>query len=97
MAEPIYLRSKHGSLTQACDEDTRYWIFDDSPEPVGLTCHLKADGYYTRMSALEWETEQAVQRANRGAIDDGTIAFWDAVLRRHAQESLAYGRFEKPT
>jgi hypothetical protein len=39
----IYLQSTTDErwVKIACDEDTKYWIFDDSCEPVGLTCEAK--------------------------------------------------------
>lgn len=86
----ILLKSKEGHLREACDEDTRYWIFDDSCEPVGLVCELKADGYYERISELEWETERVKKRANRGEFDDLTIAFLNTQLLERVVRSSPF-------
>lgn len=47
----------------ACDEDTRYYLFDDSAEPVGLTAEDKTD----------WEpiTREAYQSRARSVCTTG--------------------------
>ena len=96
MADPIYLRSQDGYVTQACDEDTRYWIFDDSPEPVGLTCELKATSGYERITKEEWDVERANQQAAMQEVPDTLVAYLDYVLLERALQPSTLARFLKP-
>ena len=73
----IYLR--HGtSRTQyrvACDEDTKYYIFDDACEPVGLTAERKQD--WEPISAQEFA---ARPRPASSAMTDLTAAYFNQRL-----------------
>src|SRR3990167_5150040 len=80
--DKIYVRS---TLTRewvkiALDEDTKYWIFDDSCEPVGLTCDAKSE--WVRISQEEYDTavqKRAVNIKRMVDLNDTTLA--DATLR----------------
>lgn len=54
MNERIYLRHGcTGTLREACEEDTKYYLFDDSSEPVGLLAEPKEE--WERLTAEQWE------------------------------------------
>ena len=81
--DKIYVRS---TLTRewvkiALDEDTKYWIFDDSCEPVGLTCDAKSE--WVRIGQEEYDT--AVQERHHAIIEmtdlnDATLSYFNKAL-----------------
>jgi len=56
--QSIYLESTQceNRFRIAYDEDTKYWIFDDSCEPVGLTCEPKEN--WTRITKEEFDNRR---------------------------------------
>lgn len=66
----------------ACDEDTKYWIFDDHCEPVGLTCEPKAA--WQRVSHADYDRLTAARRSETHASQPDATAdyFRERLLRR---------------
>lgn len=81
----IYLQSTtHDDLVRiAADEDTKYWIFDDSCEPVGLICEPKEN--YRRIDRAMYDQILSHRRAmsavdGDGRRDDSTVNFFNSML-----------------
>lgn len=88
--ETIYLKStKYTSCRIACDEDTKYWIFDDSCEPIGLVCEPKEN--WTQITHGEYQSLQQEQRRRCSEPTDMTQAFFDKQLMQRAGV-VAYNR-----
>jgi hypothetical protein len=86
----IYLQStnNHNSIRVACDEDMRYWIFDDSCEPVGLTCEDKSQ--WSEISEEAYRRIQACTRRASSVSDDVIEGYLNAQLLNRGK-ALAYG------
>ena len=76
----IYLQHRtHGGWYRiACDVDTRYYLFDDACEPVGLTAELKTE--WKRITKKVYDTRP--RRVNSYPVDETERYFSDLMLTR---------------
>ena len=85
----IYLRHRESRdwYRIACDEDTKYYLFDDSPEPVGLTADSKEE--WEPITKEEYEARPRPQPSGWASHYDSTIAYFNGRLLERAK-SVVY-------